>query len=138
MKKIFKGNQKFGFSLMELMVTLIVMGVLAALAIPKFSFSIEKSKLVEGIQIVTAVLSSQIAYNYENQAYADALSDLDVEIPASNNFDAPAVNNAEADLVTVTRTGDLYQLIGGLNAGATVITCDDSAGQAGICQKLGM
>lgn len=139
-----KTQNKHGFTLTEIMVTIVIAGVIASLAIPRFSFTIEKSKLSEGLNIANALLNAQIAHFYENQTYADTIDALDIEIPASSNFDAiddDAINNAdETELVAVTRTGDLYIIYAGLNGGSTVINCDDSGGaQAGvICNKLGL
>ena len=145
MSQLILRNKK-GFTLAEIAITVVIIGVLASLAIPRMSFVIEKSKLSEGANIVSALLNAQIAHFYEKGVYATTVAALDVTIPASNNFNAPVdadITETDTSLVTITRTGGTYKLIGGLDPASnneTLFSCDDTfvGATAGICKKLGM
>ena len=112
-----------GFTLIEILVVIIIVGVLASMALPRYNFSVEKTRCAEGIQILEALKNAQILYEYEHTGdYAGNLDDLDVTIPNSQNFALPpTVKNDSTDLAEVTRnSGTVYTLAIDVNG---VITC---------------
>ncbi len=78
-----------GFTLVELAVVIVIIGVLAAFGVPKFLNSVEKSKATEGFNYLSAVQAAQERYLAQNGAYASAISSLDVALPTMKYFDAP-------------------------------------------------
>ena len=75
-----------GFSLVELAVVVIIIGVLAAFGIPRMSRSIERSKAAEAFKYLAAVRAAQERYQGREGTYADDLSLLDVEQAAPKYF----------------------------------------------------
>ncbi len=63
-----KNGQK-GFTLIELMIVVVIIGILAALAIPRFMRATTKSKQSEGKQILKQVYVMQQAYRQEKDVY---------------------------------------------------------------------
>jgi prepilin-type N-terminal cleavage/methylation domain-containing protein len=117
-----------GFSLMELMAVMIIVGIVAAFALPSYSTHIERVRASEGAQLLAAVLASQEAYRLENGSYATAMADLDIEIPNASNFTVPpSLYNNAARVATIARSDGSYTLC--VNS-TGVISCD---GDAGIC-----
>lgn len=72
---------------MELIVVIIIVGVIAAVALPNFAFVIEQMKAKEAEGILKVLLQAQNDYYLENGYYSDTIDDLGVEIPGSNDFD---------------------------------------------------
>ena len=65
-------NKKNGFTLVELMVVIVIIGVLAAVAIPKMMAATNKAKAGEGPQILRSIASMEAAYKAENDTYINA------------------------------------------------------------------
>src|SRR3989338_5499279 len=130
--QIFKENR--AFTLMELIVAIIIVGVLAGLAIPRFSSTIEKSRTAEAINILETLRNAQEVYKLENGVYTATLDDLDVTIPASQNFNAPAL--ATDPVASIERNAGGYQYTLTIDADGTV-SCGGTEIPANICAKLG-
>jgi prepilin-type N-terminal cleavage/methylation domain-containing protein len=64
-------NRK-GFTLIELMIVVVIIGILAALAIPRFMQASSKAKQSEAKQILKQIYTMQHAYRQANAAYGDA------------------------------------------------------------------
>lgn len=68
MKTMKKSN---GFTLIELMIVVAIIGILAAVAIPQFANYQRKSKTSEARINLAAISTSQIAYEAEHDQYVD-------------------------------------------------------------------
>ena len=67
-------SNKEGFTLIELMIVIAIIGILAALAIPRFMRATTKSKQSEARQILKQVYTMQRAYRQEyNDYWGDGL-----------------------------------------------------------------
>lgn len=84
-------KKKRGFTFSEVVVVIIIIGVLASLAFPRFQIQMMKVKNQEAAQILTVLWQEQRDYFKQNGDYTNALGDLAVDIPAPKNFTAPVV-----------------------------------------------
>jgi prepilin-type N-terminal cleavage/methylation domain-containing protein len=80
-----------GFSLVELAVVVIIIGVLAAFGVPRMLKSVERSKAAEAFKYLAAVRAAQERYQARQGTYAANLADLDMEQTAPTYFSIPAV-----------------------------------------------
>ncbi len=81
-----------GFTLVELMVVVVIIGILASIAIPKFSDFIGKTKTNEAKSILNQIISLETAYFYANSGYFDfaagaAAPEIGFELPDNSRFD---------------------------------------------------
>jgi type IV pilus assembly protein PilE len=65
-----------GFTLVELMIVVAVVGILAAFALPSYMKEVERSRETEGQALITRILQNQERYYTENLTYTDQLTDL--------------------------------------------------------------
>ena len=87
---LFRKKQNNGFTLAEVIIVVIIMGILATLAIPKFTSTVERVRAAEGIQLLTALLGAQKAFQLENGGnYSTNPALLDIDIPIASNFVVP-------------------------------------------------
>ncbi len=70
---------KRGFTLLELMVTVTIIGILAGMASFNYARAVEKSRTGEAKRILGQMREAQIAYNIENDDYG-AMADLGLNV----------------------------------------------------------
>ena len=85
-------NRK-GFSLVELAVVVIIIGVLAAFGVPRFRDAVERSKASEAFSFLSAIRSAQERYQARQGQYAKSLGSLDISMSPPAYFRDVAGNN---------------------------------------------
>ena len=71
-----KNNQ--AFTLIELLVVVLIIGILAAVALPKYEQAVAKSRFVQLQTIGNAIATSQESYYLANGEYATSFDQLDI------------------------------------------------------------
>ncbi len=108
---MFRRNEK-GFTLVELMIVVVIIGILASIAIPKFSNMIGKAKTTEAKQILNQVITLETTYYYKTSSYV-AFDNIDVPaidftLPTGAKFDYKFVDNGDGTgTATATENVDL-------------------------------
>ena len=101
-------NKQSGFSLVELTIVVVILGVLATFAVPRFMSSVERTKASEAFSYLANIESAQARYNAERGLYADSTSKLDIDLDTPEFFDvsAPSSANWETEWeMKLTRNG---------------------------------
>ena len=75
-----------GFTLIELLVVVLIIGILAGVALPQYRVAVEKSRLVQQIALVDAIVRGQELYYMANGRFANDLDELDIEYPKGCTF----------------------------------------------------
>lgn len=75
-----KQNNK-GFSLLELLVVILIIGILAAVALPQYNYSVMKTRYMRMADMARVIKDAQERYYMAQERYAKHFSDLDIDFP---------------------------------------------------------
>lgn len=75
-----------GFTLVELAVVVVLVGMVAAFAIPRFRGAVERERSYEAFRFLATVHAAQSRFHEQEKAFADDLSRLPVKLPTLEFF----------------------------------------------------
>lgn len=75
-----------GFTLIELLVVVLIIGILAAVAVPQYKFAVTKTRMNNYLPLAKSIAEAQKVYYLANGTYAFEPSNLDVEFPSECTF----------------------------------------------------
>jgi len=129
-----RAAEEKGFTLIELLVVILIIGILAAIALPSFINQRTKGQDAEAKSAVRTAQTAQETYFTDNQAYANSWANLTSIEPALNNApqgggNAPtATGNATTYSVTVYSKSGTSFTAQRLATGVVTRSCSGSSG----------
>ncbi len=82
-----------GFTLIEILIVVIILGILATLSVPQFTRMISRAKMAEAWAGLGGLRTAQSIYYMEHDNYAHAVADLDCD-PVTGDFTFSVVDVA--------------------------------------------
>jgi len=116
-------KEQKGFTLIELMIVIAIIGILAAIAIPQFNFYRKRAQNSASESDLKNFITAQEAYFVDEQTYATAVASLTGSYGAFTSENVTVkVNSANADTYNMTAfhsSGDVTYSITG--PGGTIV-----------------
>ena len=81
-----------GFSLVEMAVIALIIGVMTAFALPRFRATVERSKAAEAFNYLSAVQAAQERYHTRQSTYAGDFEDLDIKLTTPRYFSVGSID----------------------------------------------
>ena len=69
---------------MELLVVVLIIGILASVAVPKYQLAVMKARFASMMPTVRAIADAEEIYFMQNGTYTNMFSDLVIEIPLAS------------------------------------------------------
>jgi prepilin-type N-terminal cleavage/methylation domain-containing protein len=105
-------RHQVGYTLLELAVVIVIIGVIAGLGVPRLIESVERSRAADAFDYLSSIRAAQERYQARYGAYATNVTDLDIRSTPPASFTVPAtfVPSRTSSLrdswsLTLTRTG---------------------------------
>ncbi len=99
-----------GFTLIELLVVVLIIGILAAVAVPQYEKVVEKTRAMEAVGLVRSVRQAQELYYMQNSRYASSLDALTLSFPQSlaKNFYWDIPDQLKNGRFAISRSAEKY------------------------------
>jgi len=125
-----------GFTLIELIIAVAILGILTAVALPSFLDSMRKGRRAEAFSAISALQQAQERWRGNNAAYTSTLADLNVAATTTpGGYYAISVANATATGYVVTADGSSSSQASDGNCGKLSVQVNGGAITYGSCKS---
>jgi len=129
-------KNQWGFTLIELMIVVAIIGILAAIAIPMYLDYTTRSQIAEGLTVAGGAKSAVTEYYQDRGAFPTNNAQAGLDAPGNiigNYVTSVSVN---ADIITIMYGADAHPFINGETVTLTAIDHQGSVGW--VCASGGV
>jgi type IV pilus assembly protein PilA len=135
-------KQGEGFTLIELLVVIIIIGILAAIALPSFLNQANKAKQSEAKQYVGTLVRAQQAFYLEESKFASSIAELSKPVATdTTNYSYSTVlgaTNSASVYGTPIAGKNALKAYSGAAAVAVVTASSEATSFGGVCESIAL
>lgn len=105
-KEIKKKKKSKGFTLIEILVAVLIVGILASIALPTYQKTVEKGRVASPLSNLGAIARAQKTKKLESLHYTDKVEELDISLPDEATGEKATGSTFEGKDFTYTVYGD--------------------------------
>ncbi len=141
---------KKGFTLVELLVVVLIIGIISAYAIPQYGRSVRRAEMIEGLTNGKTIYDSALRYKSVNGSAPTQFNQIDVGFPGANTTGSSFVDGnftytLGTDRLTVTNNISSYKMqmmfpvVSSTGVSQVIYCCADGADKDGVwlCKNAG-
>ena len=89
-------SKQSGFTLIEIMIVVVIIGILASIAFPRYQEYVIRGNRAEGQALLVDAAARQERYFAQNGSYANDVSDLNMNVNSPNGHYQVSVTSADS------------------------------------------
>jgi len=102
---LYRGGDKTGFTLVELLIAVAVVAIIASIAIPAYTANVRKGRTVDAQRVLMSLAQTEEIYRFQNGSYTNSIANLTalgwVNDSASNSAGTQYYPTANINIQTV-------------------------------------
>ena len=130
-------SPQWGFTLIELMIVIAIIGVLASIAIPQYQDYVTRSKIMEGLSLAAAPKTA-VAVGFQSLGHMPTGSNVSFDLPTAASISSKYVTSISvtggSGVITIFYSGNVG---GGVISGQKLTLTPLTSPQAGIAWACG-
>jgi general secretion pathway protein G len=133
-------NRQHGFTLIEVMIVIVILGILAALVVPKVMGRPDEARVVAAKQDIATIMQALKLYKLDNRHYPNMSQGLDALVKKPTAAPVPDNWKSYLERIPLDPWGGSYQFLNpGLNGEVDILSygADGKPGGTGFDADIG-
>lgn len=128
--ELVSASNKKGFTLIELLVVVLIIGILAAVALPQYTAAVEKTRAMTLVSTLSSLAKAEEVFYLANGSYTSDLYALDIQPPSGGTLSGRRILFPDGSSIHLS-TGERGYLAGGTRYVQIDIVFEHSLGGLG-------